>query len=343
MARPPNHIMLSEEERQTLHRWLESPKADERLVLRGSIILMADQGVATKEIARRLKVRVSTVSRWRSRFAARRMVGLQDQPRSGKPPQYEAEHEKRILELADSRPPRGQGTWSGRLIAERLGDVSVDFVWKVLRRRNITLKRRRRFRIPVPVPFQAKTQAFGGLFLSPPENAMAILQWKAAAGIDATRTGVMRLPDSRAFHYSGSTEGKSLDLAGALDMAAQLVRAKEYPEHPKRHFLDFMDRLVSEHPGCEVHAFLNTMSTHKPGRDQWLARNPHVRFHYLSTFDDWLEQSALWMEMLFDPSSGKEARTHFKNLHRAIMIFSDAFDKNSSPFEWILSAKGKTP
>jgi transposase len=342
MARPANPIKLNEEERQTLHRWLESPKAEERLVLRGSIVLLADRGVATVEIARRLRVRPSTVSRWRSRFARQRLVGLQDRPRSGKPREYNSADERRVLELAASRPPKNAGAWTGALIAGQLGDVSADYVWKVLRRHNVTLNRRRLFRIPVSAPLDAKIMAFGGLFLSPPENAFAVMLLKGAMDANMSRAGVMRLPGSRAFNSTGSGSEISIDLTEALGIATQLIREKEYPEQPHRHFLDFMERLVSYHPEREIHVFLNTIRTHKPGRDQWLARHPLVRFHYLQAFRIWLAQFVLWAEMLSDRSASPEGRNYGLSLYNEVIAFSEVFDKHSSPFEWTLTAGGSS-
>ena len=340
MARPPNPIELSEEERQTLHRWLESPKAEKRLVMRGWIILLADQGISTEEIAWRLKVRSSTVSRWRNRFARQRLVGLQDRPRCGKPRQYDGVDERRVLDLAASSPPKKTGAWTGALIAGRLGDVSADYVWKVVRRHNVTLNRRRLFRIPVCAPLNAKIVTFGGLFLSPPENAFAIMLLKGAMDARKACIGVMRLPGSRTFNSSGLGSEISMDLTKALGMATKLILEKDYPEQPHRHFLDFMERLVFDHPEREIHVFLNTMRTHKPSRDQWLVRHPLVRFHYLQAFGNWLAQFVLWAEMLFDRSASPEGRKYGQSLSNEVIAFSEVFDKRSSPFEWTLAASG---
>jgi transposase len=53
--------------------------------LRAEIILLAGEGKATQEIAESLSIRKATVSKWRIRFAAKRIDGLRDEPRPGKP------------------------------------------------------------------------------------------------------------------------------------------------------------------------------------------------------------------------------------------------------------------
>src|SRR5450756_2409908 len=49
------------------------------------IVLLAAQGVPGAQIAERAGCSEPTVIRWRSRFAARDLAGLVDEPRSGKP------------------------------------------------------------------------------------------------------------------------------------------------------------------------------------------------------------------------------------------------------------------
>jgi len=85
-------------------------------VLRSKIILLAAQGFRTEEIAERLEVWPTTVSQWQT--------GLQDEPRPGKPREYDATTE-----------------WSGKLVSKALGNVSEHHFWRVLRKHGIDLQR----------------------------------------------------------------------------------------------------------------------------------------------------------------------------------------------------------
>ncbi|MGC1287081.1 MAG: helix-turn-helix domain-containing protein, partial [Streptosporangiaceae bacterium] len=51
--------------------------------LRARIVLAAAAGMANTAIARELGVCADTVRKWRRRFAASRLAGLKDSPRSG--------------------------------------------------------------------------------------------------------------------------------------------------------------------------------------------------------------------------------------------------------------------
>jgi len=47
--------------------------------------------------------------------------------------------DKRILRLLDKPPPEGFARWTGPLLAEALGDVDVQYVWRFLRNHKIDL------------------------------------------------------------------------------------------------------------------------------------------------------------------------------------------------------------
>lgn len=136
-------IELTDAERGTLQSWVGASSTEQRLVLRAKIMLAAARGETTTGIAADLGVTPVTVSKWRTRFAREGLRGLQDAPRSGKPPKYTVETERRILQKLDEPPPAGHATWTGSLLAEALGDVSADHVWRVLRKHGIDLQGQR--------------------------------------------------------------------------------------------------------------------------------------------------------------------------------------------------------
>ena len=104
-----------------------------RLVERAKIILACLDGKRNDEVSRELGVRPNTVGLWRTRFAARGMAGLRDQPRPGKKPKYGAEMRLRILRQLELPPPPGLAGWDGGTLAAALG-VWDAAVWRVLRK-----------------------------------------------------------------------------------------------------------------------------------------------------------------------------------------------------------------
>ena len=174
MPQPVLKIALTDEERETLTAWSRSGAGEHRKVERARVILLASQGLSAREIAGRLKTRLARVSKWRQRFCQSRLAGLEDAARPGKPKTYDEKTEKRILGLVDAEPPDGYSQWNGRLLAEELGDVSDDQVWRVLRKHKIQLQRRRSWRISTDPEFGPKAADVVGLYLSPPDNAVVL-------------------------------------------------------------------------------------------------------------------------------------------------------------------------
>ena len=167
-------ISLTSEEAQTLRQWARAGTGEYRMVERAKVILLANQGKSNLEIAEHLKTRTARVSKWRQRFGQRRLDGLQDAERSGRPAHYDKATEKRVLTMLDEAPPKGYGKWSGALLADGLGDVSDDQVWRVLRKHDVCLQRRRSWCISTDPEFGPKAADIVGLYLNPPENALVL-------------------------------------------------------------------------------------------------------------------------------------------------------------------------
>jgi transposase len=68
-------IELTDEERGRLEVWSRRRKTAQALALRSRIVLAAADGAANYEIAEQLGVSRPTVTKWRNRFAERRLEG----------------------------------------------------------------------------------------------------------------------------------------------------------------------------------------------------------------------------------------------------------------------------
>src|SRR6516164_6008893 len=201
MLRPAAPIVLTDQERDVLSQWARSGAGEHRLVERARVILLANEGVSTREIARRLHTRPARVSKWRQRFARQRLEGLSDTPRPGKPRSYDQATEKRILSLLDTDPPSGFSQWNGRLLARVLKDVSDDQVWRVLRRHKIQLQRRRSWYISTDPEFARKAADIVALYLHPPENAVVVrVDEKPHIQMLERAQGWLRLPNGKALN-----------------------------------------------------------------------------------------------------------------------------------------------
>lgn len=66
-------------------RWARRAKTGQALAQRARIILESASEESNTEIARRLRITKQMVGKWRTRFLAKRLDGLLDEPRPGTP------------------------------------------------------------------------------------------------------------------------------------------------------------------------------------------------------------------------------------------------------------------
>lgn len=81
----PFRIILSVDEKQELVARARRYTLPYFQVQRAKMILLAAEGIDNDEIARRLETRREVVCQWRKRFHEKRLAGLEERPRPGRP------------------------------------------------------------------------------------------------------------------------------------------------------------------------------------------------------------------------------------------------------------------
>jgi hypothetical protein len=87
-SQSPFRVRPTEDERAVLEKRAGARTAPHWEVVRARIVLLASEGLANKEIAARLETTPQTVCKWRKRFYEEGLGGLEDRPRSGRPPTF---------------------------------------------------------------------------------------------------------------------------------------------------------------------------------------------------------------------------------------------------------------
>src|SRR3954471_8424986 len=166
-------IELTDEERNRLEAWSRRPKTAQALALRSRIVLGAAAGLSNGEIAGRERVSRPTVTKWRNRFAERRLEGLLDEPRPGRPRTVTDEQVERIVTTTLESAPKDATHWSTRSLAVHLG-VSQDSVWRTWQAFGLQPHRQEQFKLSSDPQFIEKVYDLCGLYLNPPERAVVL-------------------------------------------------------------------------------------------------------------------------------------------------------------------------
>ena len=81
----PFSIVLSDDEKLHLQKIAGHYTSPYCRVVRAKVVLLAAQGLENREIGQRLDLPRQIVSKWRKRFFRKRLAGLDDEPRRGRP------------------------------------------------------------------------------------------------------------------------------------------------------------------------------------------------------------------------------------------------------------------
>ena len=116
MRRSAPTIVLDPATCSTLNGWVQAASTPQALALRSRIVLEAAAGRSNQQIASELQIPEVTVGKWRRSFALQALEGLNDAPRSGRPPKHDAEVWRKVQTLACQQ-PKSQGRWTVRTLA----------------------------------------------------------------------------------------------------------------------------------------------------------------------------------------------------------------------------------
>ena len=333
-------VILMAEERAELEGLARSTKTEHRLRQRARIVLLAADGVASRAIGRAVGCTTGTASKWRVRYAEKRLAGLDETGERGAEPKYTTATNKRILALLDQTPPEGYARWTGPLLAAALDDVDVQYVWRFLRAQKIDLAGRKSWCEINDPAFVAKAADVVGLYMAPPENAIVIcVDEKPSIQALERAQGYLKLPNGRALtgHSHDYKRNGTSTLFAAFEVATGKVTAAHKTRRRRIEFLDFMNDIVAAHADTAIHVILDNLNTHKPRNDRWLRRHPNVHFHFTPTRASWLNQVEIWFSILQGQSLHGASFTSVKQLREHIDAFITAYNTTAVPFAWTTS------
>ncbi len=322
-------------DRVELEGWLRSPSLRAGLAQRARIVLLAADGVGTNEIVHRVGVSKPAVIRWKRRYAAEGLAGLDDRPKPGRP--VEIDPMRLVLATLEPPPQRlGVTHWSSRLLAAHLGvsDFTVSTTWK---KWGLQPWRSQTFKFSTDPELEAKIRDVVGLYLNPPDKAIVLCvdEKSQIQALDRTapilpiRPGI---PEKQTHDYvrHGTTT-----LFAALEIATGKVTDACYPRHRNTEFLAFLKQVAKTYPRKKLHIVVDNYATHKHDNvTRWLAKNKRITMHFTPTSGSWLNMVEIFFGIITRQAIRRGTFTSVKDLIGAIEIFIDGWNDRCEPFAW---------
>jgi transposase len=242
-------LVLTHDERSELEARLRSRKIRAEDARRARVILMLAEGASYSTIEATVPCYRDFINRWRRRFLAKRLAGLQaghySQPPSVLTPMLEA----RILEKTRQAPPDGSTYWSTRKLA-RLLRINHNHVAQAWRRAGLQPHRFERYMQSDDPDFEVKAADVIGLYVDPPQHAavFAADQKTAIQALDRLDPVLPLSPGRAERHGFEYYRHGTLSLFAALDTRSGEVLAQTVPRHTSAAFVEFLGDVVASQP-----------------------------------------------------------------------------------------------
>ncbi|NBE80065.1 helix-turn-helix domain-containing protein [Micromonospora rubida] len=251
-----------------LRQWSTAPDVAPALALRARIVLACADGDTNARAARRLKVSRETVRKWRDRFAAHRLAGLTDEPRSGAPRTIGDDIVRRVVTATLDLPAPTGGRWTTRSLAASVG-VSQTAVSRIWREFGLCPDRVRTWRLVADPEFVARVRGVAGVHLAHRGSALALAVGHADAPTPVPRGG-------------GKAPPAVVSVAEGPDWAGDL--------------LGFLTEVSATVPSGALHVLCADESVLGAGPVRcWLARRRRFRCHATPECAPWTVLADRWL------------------------------------------------
>jgi transposase len=335
---------LSSEQAAELRTLVADRHVTADVALRARIVLWVGEGRRRKDIAELAGVSARTVDRVKSRYAGGGVAGLVERKRGGGKEQVPPRTRGRVIALTRMSPPPESGLshWSTRTLADHLKrregiKVSFHYVARIWREENLKPHRSGTFKLSKDPAFAEKVADIVGLCLDPPGGAvvLSVDEKTQVQALDRTQPVLpvtFAATEKRTHDYvrHGTT-----NLFAALNIATGEVLGECKPTRNGANFLAFLKKAVKPHAGKQIHIVLDNLSTHTtPEVKAWLAKNPHVHFHFTPVGSSWLNQIEIWFGIITRQSIRRGTFSSVHVLVNQIRDYIDSWNQNPKPFTW---------
>jgi transposase len=325
-----------------LEGYARSRRGAVRVAQRAKMLLLAAEVKQDKEIAEELGIVASTVARWRHRFLALGVPGIEkDAPRPGRKPTIAAETVQDIIRKTTQETPPNATHWSTRSMAQAAG-VSEATVRRLWRKHGLKPHRVKSFKLSNDPHFAEKLDDIVGLYLNPPEHALVLsLDEKSQIqALDRTQPGLpLKKGRCQTMTHDYKRNGTTT-LFAALNTLDGTVIGSCMKQHTHKEWLKFL-RLIDEQTPAkkELHLIADNYATHKhPAVQEWLEGHPRFHMHFTPTSASWTNMVERFFRDITDRRIRRGVFRSVAELVQAIDAYLAQHNKQPKAFIWTAKA-----
>lgn len=340
-GRPKAELILTADEREQLTRAARRATSAQALALRSKIVLACADGLDNKTVAEQVRCSANTVAKWRRRFIERRLDGLLDEDRPGRPRTISVDQVEDVIVATLESTPKNATHWTRSKMAERTGlsKTTIGKIWK-----DFGLKPHRvdHFKLSTDPLFIDKLYDVVGLYLNPPEAAVVLCvdeksQVQALQRPQPAFPMMPGMPERRTHDYvrHGTTT-----LFAAMNVADGTVITSLHRRHRATEFKKFLVKIDAEVPGhLDIHLICDNYGTHKhPIIKTWLNDHPRVQLHFTPTYSSWLNLVERFFGYVTADLLQRSDHRSVQALEADIRNWVNTWNENPKPFVWTKTA-----
>jgi transposase len=343
-------------EESVLRSRARSSRSAHRDVIRARIVLAAAAGVNNAEIAADLGIHLDTVRKWRRRFAAGALAGLDDRPRSGRPRTFTPMQVAQVKALACTAPRESTvplSRWSGadlatevvaRGVAQR---ISASTVRRWLATDAIKPWQHRSWIFPRDPDFEAKAARVLDLYARQWQGKPLGLHDYVISADEKSQLQALRRrhrdqppAPGRArrveFEYR---RGGTLAYFAAYDVHQAQVIGATAPKTGIEPFTDLVSQVMTTEPYASarrVFWVVDNGSSHNGAVsiERMHTAWPTATLVHLPVHASWLNQVEIYFSILQRKAINPNDFADLHHLAEHILAFQDRYNATAKPFDW---------
>ena len=360
MPLPAVLVTLTAAERKTLRKRIRGARTAWRDRLRAQIVLAAARGHPNARIAAGLSISVDTVRKWRGRFAARGLEGLQDLPRAGRPRRIGVADRTAVVALA-CQLPAATGVplahWTGPELAAELtarglaSPMSPSSVLRILAEHPVKPWQYQSWIYPRDPDFEARAAIILDLYQGryqgePLGPADRILTFDAKPQINARRRLHPALPAApgRPIRYEHEYKRQgSLALLAGLDVHTGRVFGSTPVTTGIKPFMDLAGQVLAQPEytnASRVFVIVDNGSDHRgqAAIDRLATACPNAIMIHTPRHASWLNQIEIFFSVIQKKVVTPNDFGSLEELSATLLAFISRYNQTAQPFSWKFTA-----